>query len=139
MNSLKSLVCLNYGALFLMNAIFYYAYIKDASHPVHALGLLCAAVVVLTFRPLHWKTGIWKLTHAKQEKLDEREIALTHSALNESYGWFAVICLVIMFLQSLVSRMNICPKYTITIPLVASLIYFAHTLPGSFIAWRGQV
>ena len=134
----RTLVALNYGALLLMNITFYYAFITNPPHLVDGFGLLCLAVTAVTFRPLYWKSGIWKLTHAGQDELDEREIMVTQSALSRSYGWFAIICLLIMLAQSIVSRMNICPKYSITVPLVGSLIYFAHTLPGAFIIWRRQ-
>jgi len=134
----RTLVTVHYGALLLMNITFYYAFINDPPHYVDFFGILCLIVTAITFRPLFLKTGIWKLTHAKQDVLDEREIKVTQAALSESYGWFAVTCLLIMLVQSVVTRMNICPKLSITIPLVASLIYLSHTLPGAFIAWRHQ-
>ncbi len=130
-------VTVNYAALLLMNIAFYFVYIgKNASHIYDAVGLISIIVVGFTFRSAHWKTGIWKLTHTKSKELDERELSLTHWALSKSYGWFAVICLVIMLAFSLSSRMNICPQYTISMPLVTSLIYLSHTLPGSIIAWK---
>ncbi|HOP27890.1 MAG TPA: hypothetical protein PLM22_12285 [Candidatus Sabulitectum sp.] len=135
----RTLVILNYGALLLMNAAFYYAFIKDPTHLVDIFGISCLAVTALTFSPLYWRSGIWKLTHEKGDSLDEREVSITREALSDSYGWFAVVCLLIMLAQSVVSRMDVCPKYTITVPLVGSLIYLAHTLPGAFIAWREQV
>lgn len=137
MKNLKTLVVLNYAALLIMNVTFYFVYKgRDASHIFDAVGISCFVIVILTFIPLHKKSGIWKLTHTKSKDLDERELTLTHWALSESYGWFAVICLLILFALSLISRMNICPKYSISIPLVASLIYLSHTLPGSMIAWK---
>ena len=130
-------VTVNYAALLLMNIAFYFVYIgKNASHIYDVIGLTSIIVVGVTFRSVHWKTGIWKLTHTKSRELDERELTLTHWALSQSYAWFAVICLVIMFAFALSSRMNICPQYTISIPLVGSLIYLSHTLPGSMIAWK---
>ena len=133
-------VTVNYAALLLMNIAFYFVYKgRNASHVIDAVGLFSIVVVGVTFRSVHWKTGIWKLTHARSKDLDERELSLTHWALSISYGWFAVICLVIMLAMSLIGRMNICPQYTISIPLVGSLIYLAHTLPGSMIAWKGEV
>ena len=132
-------VTVNYAALLLMNIAFYFVYIgKNASHIYDAIGLISIIVVGVTFRSIHCKTGIWKLTHTKSKELDERELSLTHWALSQSYAWFAIICLVIMFAFSLSSRMNICPQYTISIPLVASLIYLSHTLPGSIIAWSSR-
>ena len=108
---------------------------KNASHLIDAVGIACLVVVAITFRTVHWKTGIWKLTHSKSSALDERELSLTHRALSDSYAWFTVICLVIMLAQSVISRLNVCISYTITVPLVVSLIYLAHTLPSSIISW----
>jgi len=130
-------IAVNYAVLLLMNIAFYFVYVdKNASHIYDVVGLISIIVVGVTFRNVHWKTGIWKLIHTKSKELDERELSLTHWALSQSYGWFAVICLVIMFALSLFSRMNICPQYSISLPLVASLIYLSHTLPGSMIAWK---
>lgn len=130
-------IAVNYAVLLLMNIAFYFVYIeKNASHIYDVVGLTSIIVVGITFRNVHWKTGIWKLMHTRSKDLDERELSLTHRALSQSYGWFAVICLVIMFALSVFSRMNICPQYTISLPLVASLIYLSHTLPGSMIAWK---
>jgi len=133
-------VTVNYAALLLMNIAFYFVYKgRNASHIYDVIGLISIVVVGVTFRSVHWKTGIWKLTHARSKELDERELSLTHWALSQSYAWFTVICLVIMLAFALSSRMNICPQYTISIPLVGSLIYLAHTLPGSMIAWKGEM
>ncbi|MEN8207773.1 MAG: hypothetical protein ABFR50_00830 [Candidatus Fermentibacteria bacterium] len=130
-------VTVNYTALLLMNIAFYFVYRgQNASHIFDAVGLISIIAVGITFRIVHWKTGIWKLTHTKSTELDERELSLTHWALSVSYGWFAIICLVIMLAFSLSGRMNICPQYTISVPLVGSLIYLSHTLPGSMIAWK---
>ncbi len=137
MKNLKLLTVANLAALLVMNTAFYFVFRgRVASHLYDGAGITGLAVVAITFIPLHWKSGIWKLTHTKADKLDERELALTHWALSESYGWFAVICLVIMLAFSLIGKMNICPQYTISIPLVASLIYLSHTLPGVMLAWK---
>ena len=132
----RTLLSVNYAALLLMNIAFYLVSAnKNASHLIDAVGIACLVVVAFTFRTVHWKTGIWKLTHSKSSALDERELSLTHRALSDSYGWFTVICLVIMLAQSVISRLNVCISFTITVPLVVSLIYLAHTLPGSIISW----
>lgn len=137
MKNLKILAVLNYSTLILMNVMFYFVFRgREASHMFDAIGILSLLIVIVTFIPLHMKSGIWKLTHTKSDKLDERELALTHWALSESYGWFAIICLLILLALSLISRMNICPQYTISMPLVASMIYLAHTLPGTLIIWK---
>lgn len=140
MKNLKTLAVLNYGALLVLNIAFYFVYKgRAASHIYDVIGISSVLIVAVTFIPLHKKSGIWKLTHTKSKDLDERELTLTHWALSQSYGWFAVICLVIMFALSLIGRMNICPQYTISMPLVASMIYLSHTLPGTMIAWKKRV
>ena len=137
MKNLKILAAINYSTLILMNIMFYFVFRgRQAAHIYDVIGITSFLVVIVTFVPLHKKSGIWKLTHTKSEKLDERELALTHRALSESYGWFAIICLLILLALSLISRMNICPQYTISMPLVASMIYLAHTLPGTLIIWK---
>lgn len=140
MKNLKTLAVVNYAALIIMNVTFYFIYRgRAASNIYDVIGITSLVVVAITFIPLHKKSGIWKLTHTKSKDLDERELALTHWALSESYGWFAVICLLIMLALSLISRMNICPQYTISMPLVASMIYLSHTLPGTMIAWKKDI
>ncbi|MCD6588064.1 MAG: hypothetical protein J7K88_05900 [Candidatus Fermentibacteraceae bacterium] len=137
MKNLKLLTVINLAALLVMNIAFYFVFRgRVASHLYDGAGIASLVVVAVTFIPLFRKSGIWKLTHAKADKLDERELALTHWALSESYGWFAVICLVIMLVFSFTGRMNICPQFTISMPLVASLIYLSHVLPGVMIAWK---
>jgi len=132
----RTLVAVNYAALLLMNIAFYLVTIgKNVSHIIDVVGIACLLTVGITFRTVHLKTGIWKLTHSKSSALDERELSLTHRALSESYAWFTIICLGIMLAQSFASRLSICPAFTLTIPLVVSLIYLAHTLPGSIISW----
>ncbi len=140
MKNLKMLTVVNYLTLILMNVMFYFVYRGSrVSHIYDIIGISSFLIVILTFIPLHWKSGIWKLTHKKSEDLDEKELTLTHWALSESYGWFAVICLLILLALSLISKMNICPQYTISMPLVASMIYLSHTLPGTLIAWKRTV
>jgi len=140
MKTRRTQAVVNYAALIIMNIAFYFVYRgRTASHIYDAIGLISLIAVTVTFVPLHWKSGIWKLTHTKSKDLDERELSLTHWALSESYGWFAVICLVIMLALSLAGSLNTCPQYTISMPLVASLIYLSHTLPGTMIAWKKEI
>jgi len=137
MKNLKMMSIINYSFLIIMNVMFYFVFRgRQASHIYDIIGITSFLVIIATFIPLHMKSDIWKLTHTKSDKLDERELALTHWALSESYGWFAIICLLILLALSLISRINICPQYTISMPLIASMIYLAHTLPGTLIIWK---
>ena len=126
----------NYLCLLIMNMCFYWVVEQsDASHVVDAVGLAALGVVVVTFIRVHARTGLWKLTHAKAETLDERQLQMTHQALGRSYAWFTVICLVIMLTHAAVYRLVPGLNFIITMPLVGSLIYLAHTLPGAILAW----
>ncbi|MCP4600908.1 MAG: hypothetical protein GY847_10330 [Proteobacteria bacterium] len=132
----RALMVMNYLCLLIMNVCFYFiSEYSDMTHAVDAVGLSALAIVVLTFRKVHWKTGLWKLTHAKTDTLDERQVQLAHVALGRSYAWFSVICLAIMLVHAAVFRLVPGVNFIITIPLASSLIYLAHTLPGSILAW----
>lgn len=134
--SRRAWMLVNYLCLLIMNVCFYFVtQNKDMTYAVDAVGLFALAIVVFTFRKVHWKTGLWKLTHAKTDTLDERQVQLTHVALGRSYAWFSVICLAIMLFHAVVYRLVPGLDFIITIPLAGSLIYLAHTLPGSVLAW----
>jgi hypothetical protein len=129
-------VFMNYFCLIVLNVFFYIAYLQSGcSHLVDLIGLSALAVTILTFIRVHLKTGLWRLTHSQSDRLDERELQITHDALSRCYGWFAVICLVIMLTHAVLDRLDWGPDFVITVPLVVSLMYLAHTLPGSFLAW----
>lgn len=129
-------VVLNYLFLLIMNVCFYLVTEKvDAIHLVDAVGIGALVLVAITFRRVHKKTGLWKLTHTKAANLDERQLQITHNALSQSYSWFTVICLLIMMVHAVLYRLIPGLNLVITVPLVGSLIYLAHTLPGSILAW----
>ena len=126
----------NYLCLVIMNVCFYFVWIyRDITHAVDAAGIGALIVVVITFILVHWRTGLWQLTHSKSDALDERQLEITHNALKQSYSWFAVICLAIMLTHAVVYRLAPGLDFALSVPLVVSLIYLAHTLPGSVLAW----
>ena len=132
----RSAVVINYSCLALMNVCFYIVYkFRDMTHLVDVAGIGALVMVGITFARLHAKTGLWKLTHAKADVLDERQLQITHHALGRSYAWFTVVCLTIMMANAVTYRLGPGLDIVLTVPLVASLIYFAHTLPGSVLAW----
>ncbi|MBN1434237.1 hypothetical protein JW921_05710 [Candidatus Fermentibacterales bacterium] len=129
-------VIVNYGLLAVMNVLFYFASSDhSAGHLVDVLGLASFAGIVLTFFPLHRRTGLWRLTHARAESLDERELQETHRALGRSYAWFTVVCLLLMLAHAVFYRLVPGIDFPLTVPLVGSMIYLAHTLPGAVLAW----
>ncbi|MHC4814635.1 MAG: hypothetical protein ACYTKC_01880 [Planctomycetota bacterium] len=132
----RGTVVINYLCLVMMNVCYYFVWAyKDMTHVVDVVGIGALVVVGITFIRAHWKTGLWRLTHAKADALDERQLQITHTALSRSYAWFAVICLVIMLTHAVVYRLVPGLDFALSVPLVVSLIYLAHTLPGSVLAW----
>ena len=129
-------VLINYFFLLVMNVSFYFVYDnRDVSHLIDASGIGALIIVVFTFINVHKKSGLWKLTHTKTDFLDERQMQVTHNALSRSYSIFTVTCLAIMLVNGVLYRLVPGLDPVITLPLVASLIFLAHTLPASILAW----
>ena len=89
------------------------------------------AICLLTLRSVHFKTGLWKLVHAKVDTLDEREIQLILGSLRYAYTLFsiialsAVLCMIVFEMESAIMQFVI----------FWALLYLAHTLPSSIIGW----
>ena len=128
-------VALIYSLLVVMNVLFYVAVGSD-DHLVDFFGIGSLLLVIAITLPLHGKTGFWRLTHARADALDERELQLTHTALSLSYGWFTVVCLLLVLAHAVMYRLFPGAGFFISVPLAGSLIYLAHTLPGAVLAWR---
>ena len=133
----QGMVVVNYLFLIVMNVCFYFVYhYRGMTHLVDILGLLSLALVGVTFYRAHVKTGLWKLTHTNTDKLDERELQITYHALRYAYAWFTIICLVLLMAHAVFYRLIPGISFVITVPLAGSLIYLAHTLPASILAWQ---
>lgn len=131
------MLVLNYLCLLIMNVCFYFAWTyRDMNHMIDALGIGSLLIVLATFFLLFVRTGLWRLTHTGTNSLDEREIEITHQALRYSYSWFSIVCLVIIFTHAVAYRLLPNVDFAISVPLAASLLYLAHTLPGAVLAWR---
>ncbi|MDP8239479.1 MAG: hypothetical protein P9X24_10350 [Candidatus Hatepunaea meridiana] len=124
-------VIVNYLSLIIVVILFYIVK-HEGWHNLMITGMFAALLLtVITFITVHLKTGLWKFVHTKIEQLDEREIQVTHESLRYSYSILSVILLVIIFIMSLAATGN----DVLGPVLPTSLIYLAHTLPSSVIAW----
>jgi hypothetical protein len=88
------------------------------------LGIIFLTGFIFTYL----KTGIWRFIHQPFEKYDEREIELAGKSLRYSYSIFTVSILIFLLLVSL-------SDFEINIQIVAVLIFMAHLIPASIIAW----
>ncbi len=125
-------VIINYLSLLLALALFYFGKQQGWSGLVTGAEIMILAIALISFIYLHIGTGLWSLVHAKAERLDEREIQITRDSLHHAYGIFAVLALVVVFLNAL----SIGGGESFDMLIFASLLYTAHTLPSSIIAWK---
>jgi hypothetical protein len=101
---------------------------------------LLFVLIVVSFVFLFIRTGLWKLTHAKTENLDEREIQITHQSIRHSYTIFSLISLVILFFIFLSVRYSfftLTPEghFSFGLMMLIFLNYLVNTLPAAVIAW----
>ena len=131
----KSGVVINYLSLFWFVLLFYSGeHITGWSGLIITSTLISLLITIFTFVTVHVKSGLWKLIHSKIEKLDEREIYVTHESLRYSYAIISVFLLIVIFAMALTSM----GKEALGPVLPTSLIYFAHTLPSAVIAWKDK-
>ena len=125
-------VVVNYSAIVLFLACFCLADSIGWNVPLAALVFAAILVVLITFYGLHVRTRLWKLVHTKADKLDERELQVTREALRYAYSIFTILSLLVLLALALSAQQ----KDSLLILIFASLLYLAHTLPSSVIAWR---
>ena len=127
----RLLIAINYLCVVLFLVLFAVGKYLGWSLPV-AIALAAVVVILLvSFILAHIKTRLWRLAHTKAENLDERQIQVTHESLRYSYGIFTVISLAILLIIAVMSGGD----DSMLILIFASLLYLAHTLPSSIIAW----
>ncbi len=133
----RGYVALNLASLFLLE-LLYYGWVSGGVHNPVAVGLIvvCLIGLVLSFLHVIWRTGLWKLTHAKVENLDERQVIVTREALRYSYVIFVPCSLVLMYAAALASDFG---WRIFDVLLPAGLLYFSHILPAVILAWREKV
>jgi len=127
----RLLAIINYFCLILLVALFYFGKYHGWNVMIFS-GLAVVLIINLaTFRILHLKTLLWKQVHSKAEHLDERQMQKTLESVKLSYIIFTIISLLVIFGISLMAG-----KHDSMIMLIyVSLLYLAHTLPSSILAW----
>ena len=125
-------VILNYFCILAIIVFFAIGKLYGWSNQIFIVMGCVAVVGFFSFISLYIKSKIWKLVHTKIEKLDEREIQLTHESLRYSYGIFTVISLLVL----LIFALTIKDYDSLLMIICVSLLYLAHTLPAAIIAWK---
>ena len=122
-------VLINYFSIIVILALFYIVRLGILKTVFIAFEIIPLIATVLSFRHAFVKTDLWKMTHASYKKLDEREIQVVFKATSISYSLFAIATLVIIYIFILSGLGQI------DAVLAVSLLYVAHILPASVIAW----
>ena len=129
-HSCRFSVLLNYFNIIVILALFYIVRMWLLKTVFIAFEIIPLIIVVLSFRYAFVKTDIWKMTHASYKKLDEREVQVVFKATSISYSLFAIATLVVIYIFILSGLGQI------DAVLAVSLLYVAHILPASVIAWN---
>jgi len=130
-------VVVNFASLLLFLVIYYAGMNLGWNAVLLAAGVIVTLAIALgSFVVVHVSTGLWKLGHSHIDKLDERQIQVTHEALRYAYATFTVIALAIIGFNAIAGSHG---HYAFDVVLPVTLIYIAHVLPASIIAWRERV
>ena len=126
-------VLINYFSIIVILALFYIVRLGILKTVFIAFEIIPLIAAVLSFRYAFLKTDIWKMTHASFKKLDEREMQVVFKATSISYSLFVIVTLVIIYIFILSGLGQI------DAVLAVSLLYIAHILPASIIAWNEKI
>ena len=126
-------VIVNYASLALFLGFYYTGYHTEWSVGLSILTWVFLVSTLVSFFAVHLKTGLWRLSHSPIDKLDERQVMVTHEALRYAYATFTVTCLLIMLFNAATGYRG---NYMFDAVLPFCFLYFAHTLPASVIAWK---
>lgn len=129
-HSRRLAVLINYFSIIVILALFYIVRLGILKTVFIAFEIIPLIAILLSFRHAFVKTDLWKMTHASYKKLDEREIQVVFKATSISYSLFAIATLVIIYIFILSGLGQIDAL------LAVCLLYIAHILPGSVIAWN---
>jgi predicted RND superfamily exporter protein len=124
-------VVLNIAALFLTVFLFELIRFDMGIGKIAGIVLmgLSLVTVILSFIIVFGSTGIWKMSHQRMKALDERQIQVILNATRISYSVFVIVALILIYGFALIE------KGPIDVVIAASLLYLAHLLPASILAW----
>ncbi len=127
----RLVVIVNYGCAGLFLMLFALG-TYNGWNPLLLIALVATLITMLaSFVRLHLRTRLWWLVHTRAEHLDERQVQITLDSLRISYAIFSVIVLCILLYLGVTSTGD-----SMLILVFAVMLYLAHTLPSSVLAWR---
>ena len=76
-------VIINYISLILILVIFYAVQWLGLNKFFFIIEILPLTAIIISFNFAFNKSGLWKLVHKSQKKLDERELQIVHTAIKD--------------------------------------------------------
>jgi hypothetical protein len=133
-------VIVNYSSAILFAMVFCFGEYAHWSAPLALVAVLAVFSVAISSYLTLIRAGLWRLTHTSVEKLDEREIQVTHTSLRHSYTIFTGFSLALIAFMVLSVRFSFITlthrgHYSFGLIVLILLQYLVHTLPASIIAW----
>jgi hypothetical protein len=126
----RLLVSVNYLSILVIVLIAHAGGEYGWSSRLRIIAMLASAGVLLaTFIAVFWRTRLWQTTHASFDRLDERQVQVMYDSLRSSYSIFVILCLVILYLNSVAG------EGSIPILVAGAMLYLGHTLPAAVVAW----
>jgi len=134
-------VVINYSGVALFAVIFCIGEYGTWNAALIVFEVMALAAIAFSFRHAYVKTGTWELTHTPAEKLDEREIQVTHDSYRSSFGIFTAVSLLFVIFMVFSVRFSFVTlthrgHYSFGLVAVILLNYLAHILPSSQIVWK---
>jgi hypothetical protein len=127
-------IAVNYAALILIVLTSLAGYSFGWSTAVRVLFWLAVLVVVVTFFPVHLRTGLWRLTHSRGNGLAKGGKQQVLESLRGSYVVFSVTSLLLILASVILGAAD----QTQRLVIFCVLLYLAHTLPSSMLVWTSS-
>jgi len=126
--SRRTWVLVNYLSLSCLIVAFEYGSLTTHSPLSLVISIAALLILIVTFWLVYFRTRIWHFIHASKRDLDEREHHLLLTTLRISYSVFAISVLCAFYIYSIAD-------FKVSMVFAVCLVYFAHILPASIVAW----
>jgi len=122
------MVTLNYIATFALLTIYEIG-VMEGWRTLYTIGIIVFVLfIAISFYYAFGKSGLWRFTHLPVAKLDEREMQIIYISLRLAYSFFTIASILLIYIF-LIADLKV------NAVLAAVLIYLAHILPASIVAW----
>ena len=129
----RGAVIINYLCLAVILIVFYYVKFL-AIQRIYLLSEIIPVIgLIISFKIAFSKSDSWKLAHKSFSMIDEKEMQIVYKAITYSYSIFSILCIALIYIHNLF-RFEL-----VDVTLATCLLYFAHMLPASIIAWNEEI